>query len=99
METNIGPNLTEVQQDAIRRLRCTEGHTRGVARMVESGADCVAVVRQIKAVQGALDKVAQMLLYQHLELLIPNSLPADDRDYGEELVVELADLFGLGRTE
>jgi DNA-binding FrmR family transcriptional regulator len=66
--------------------------------MVESGADCVAVVRQIKAIQGALDKVAQMLLYQHLELCIPDPLPVDNREYREEFIVELAELFGLDRT-
>jgi len=90
--------LTEAQEDVIRRLRCVEGHTRGVTRMVESGADCPAVVRQINAVQGALDKVAQLVLQEHLISCIPDSFSGKDSDLRGELVAELTDLIALSRS-
>jgi len=90
--------LEEAQEDVIRRLRCVEGHTRGVTRMVESGADCLAVMRQINAVQGALDKVAQLTLKEHLTSCIPDSFSNEDPDFREDLVAELADLIALSRS-
>ncbi len=90
--------LKEAQEDVIRRLRCVEGHTRGVTRMVESRADCLAVVRQIHAVQGALDKVAQLVLQEHLLTCIPDSFSREDPDLRGELVAELADLIALSRS-
>jgi DNA-binding FrmR family transcriptional regulator len=96
---NQEPMLTEAQEDAIHRLRCAEGHTRGVVRMVESGAECIAIVQQVNAIQGALNKVSQILLYQHLELCISDTISADDRKSREQLVLELADLFGLAQTD
>lgn len=98
-ETRKEPMLNkEAQEDVIRRLRCAEGHTRGVTRMVESGADCLAVVRQINAVQGALDKVAQLVLREHLLSCIPDSFSREDPDLRGELVAELADLIALSRS-
>ncbi len=97
-ETGEERMLTEAQEDVIRRLRCVEGHTRGVTRMVESGADCPAVVRQINAVQGALDKVAQLVLQEHLISCIPDSFSGKDSDLRGELVAELTDLIALSRS-
>ena len=97
-ETSEERMLKEAQEDVIRRLRCAEGHTRGVTRMVESGADCLAVVRQINAVQGALDKVAQLVLREHLLSCLPDSFSREDPDLRGELVAELADLIALSRS-
>ena len=90
--------LTEAQEDVIRRLRNAEGHTRGVIRMLESGEECVEIVQQLNAIQGSLNKTAQILLYQHLELCIPDPGSADKRGSREQLIDELADLFGLVRS-
>ncbi|WP_345323474.1 metal-sensing transcriptional repressor [Candidatus Villigracilis proximus] len=40
----------------IRRLKTVEGHLRGVIRMVEEDACCIDVIRQIQAVEAALNK-------------------------------------------
>ena len=37
----------------LNRLKSTEGHIRGVERMVEDGAYCIDVIRQVQAVQRA----------------------------------------------
>ncbi len=44
--------------DTLRRLKTIEGHLRGVIRMVEEDAYCIDVIRQIQAVEGALNKVS-----------------------------------------
>ena len=42
----------------IRRLKTVEGHLRGVIRMVEEDAYCIDVIRQIQAIEAALNKVS-----------------------------------------
>ncbi|MFV1859132.1 MAG: metal-sensitive transcriptional regulator [Anaerolineales bacterium] len=97
-ETSEETMIKEAQEDVIRRLRCVEGHTRGVTRMVESGADCLAVVHQINAVRGALDKVGQLVIQEHLIGCIPDSFSGEDSDLRGELVAELTDLIALSRS-
>ena len=41
--------------NTIRRLKTIEGHLRGVIRMVEEDAYCIDVIRQIQAVEAALE--------------------------------------------
>jgi len=52
--------------DALRRLKTVEGHVRGIERMVEEDAYCIDVIRQIQAVQAALNKISTMILEDHL---------------------------------
>lgn len=50
----------DVRQDAIKRLKSAKGHLEGVLRMLEDeGVYCVDVLKQVKAVQGALSKVSE----------------------------------------
>ena len=51
----------------INRLARAEGHLRGVRGMVEQGAPCPDVLMQIAAVRAALDRVARIVLSDHME--------------------------------
>ncbi len=53
--------------DVLRRLRSIEGHVGGVARMVEDQRDCVAILQQLRALQGALKQASLLLLSHHLD--------------------------------
>ena len=66
----------ENNTNTIRRLKTVEGHMRGVIRMVEDDAYCIDVIRQIQAIEAALNKVSTQILENHL-----NS--CDDRDQGQ----------------
>ncbi|MFP4694450.1 MAG: metal-sensing transcriptional repressor [Halothece sp.] len=50
----------------INRLSRLEGHLRGVKTMVSESRPCPEVLMQIAAVRGALDRVARMILDEHL---------------------------------
>lgn len=50
----------------INRLSRIEGHIRGVKTMVQQNSPCPDVLLQIAAVRGALDKVARIVLDEHL---------------------------------
>jgi DNA-binding FrmR family transcriptional regulator len=50
----------------VNRLSRIEGHIRGIKTMVQQSSPCPDVLLQIAAVRGALDRVAQIVLYEHL---------------------------------
>ena len=50
----------------VNRLSRIEGHIRGIKTMVQESRPCPDVLVQIAAVRGALDRVARMILDEHL---------------------------------
>ncbi len=50
----------------VNRLSRIEGHVRGIKTMVQHNSPCPDVLLQIAAVRGALDKVARIVLDEHL---------------------------------
>jgi CsoR family transcriptional regulator, copper-sensing transcriptional repressor len=50
----------------MNRLSRIEGHIRGIKTMVQESRPCPEVLIQIAAVRGALDKVARIILDEHL---------------------------------
>lgn len=50
----------------INRLSRIEGHVRGIKVMVQESRPCPDVLVQVAAVRGALDRVARIILDEHL---------------------------------
>jgi CsoR family transcriptional regulator, copper-sensing transcriptional repressor len=50
----------------VNRLSRIEGHIRGVKLMVQESRPCPDVLVQIAAIRGALDRVARIILDEHL---------------------------------
>lgn len=50
----------------VNRLSRIEGHIRGIKTMVQESRPCPDVLVQIAAVRGALDRVARVILDEHL---------------------------------
>lgn len=50
----------------LNRLSRIEGHIRGIKTMVQESRACPDVLVQVAAVRGALDRVARMILDEHL---------------------------------
>lgn len=78
---------------ALRRLKTVEGHVRGIERMVEDGAYCIDVIRQIQAVQAALNKVSSQILEEHLNSCLITAVRGDNPDERERVLKEIADVF------
>ena len=56
------------RKDASLRLKSAKGHLEGILRMLEDpDIYCVDVLKQIKAVQGALSKVNEAVLKAHIK--------------------------------
>ena len=56
------------------RLRRIEGQVRGIQRMVEEEAYCVDILTQIGSVVSASEKVATILLKDHVEHCVRESI-------------------------
>lgn len=83
----------EGKADALRRLRKIEGQVAGVRRMVEGDAHCVDVLTQVRAVQGALQKVGQRILAAHMRTCVRDAMESDDPESRREKIDELVRLF------
>ncbi|RPI32832.1 MAG: transcriptional regulator, partial [Chloroflexota bacterium] len=79
--------------DSLQRLKNIEGHLRGVERMVEEGAYCVDVIRQIQAVQAALNKVSTMILEEHLNSCVITAIRGENVDERERVLKEITSVF------
>jgi DNA-binding FrmR family transcriptional regulator len=80
-----------------RRLHCAEGHLHGVTMMVERDDDCVSIVHQICAVQGALREINRLLLQHYLEICFKQHLQEGKMDDAacENCVAEIVSLYQL----
>jgi len=59
-------HTAESRQRIVNRLSRIEGHIRGVKTMVQENRPCPDVLVQVAAVRGALDRVARIILDEHL---------------------------------
>ena len=80
-------------EDALKRLKTIEGHLGGVIRMVEQDAYCIDVIRQIQAVEAALNKVSTAILENHLNSCVTTAIRGEDAGERERVLKEITDVF------
>lgn len=77
------------REESVRRLRSAKGHLEGVLRMLEDpSVYCVDVLKQIKAVQGALSKVNDAVLRSHVRDHVATAAQRGDTDTVVEELME-----------
>lgn len=81
--------------DTIRRLKTIEGHLRGIIKMVQEDVYCIDVIRQIQAVEGALNKVSAKILEGHLNSCVITAVQGDDPSERERVMKEITDVFEM----
>ena len=75
------------------RLNRLEGQVAGLRRMVEEDKDCVDILLQISAAQGALGKVGQILLGHHMSHCVSEAFENGNLEKREQYIEELLDVF------
>ena len=83
--------------DITARLKNAEGHLRGIQRMLDEDAYCIDVIRQIQAVQAALNKVTSMILNDHLNSCVITAIRWDDPAERERVLKEISEVFEASR--
>jgi DNA-binding FrmR family transcriptional regulator len=81
--------------DTLRRLKTIEGHLRGIIRMVEEDAYCIDVIRQVQAVEAALNKVSAQILEGHLNSCVITAIRGDDPSERERVLKEITEVFEM----
>lgn len=93
MPTSTHCNLSidpAIRQDAGNRLRSVRGHVDGILRMLErEDVYCIDVLRQLKAVQGAIAKTSDQILRGHLKHHVVNARARGDEDAIIEELMEI----------
>ena len=84
----------EDQKKLVARLKRAEGQLAGVRRMVEGDGYCVDVLLQLQAVRGALAKIGQLVLRNHVETCVSDALQDGNPDQVGQKLDELMDVFG-----
>jgi DNA-binding FrmR family transcriptional regulator len=84
-----------VKDDTLQRLRSITGHVKGIEKMVDENAYCIDVIKQIQAVQAALNKVSIGILDGHLHSCLTTAVRGEDADERERVLAEVADVFAM----
>jgi DNA-binding FrmR family transcriptional regulator len=82
-------------EGTLRRLKTVEGHLRGIIRMVEEDAYCIDVIRQIQAVEAALNKVSARILEDHLNSCVITAVQGNDKKERERVMKEITEVFEM----
>jgi DNA-binding FrmR family transcriptional regulator len=80
-------------EESLKRLKTVEGHLRGVIRMMEEDSYCINIIRQIQAVQAALNKVSTGILEDHLNSCVTTAIRGEDLAERERVLKEITDVF------
>jgi DNA-binding FrmR family transcriptional regulator len=83
------------KEDTLRRLKNIEGHVRGVARMVEKDVYCIDVIRQVQAVQAALNKVSTKILDDHLRSCVITAIRGEEPEERERVLKEISEVYEM----
>jgi DNA-binding FrmR family transcriptional regulator len=84
----MSEELTAKKRAALDRLKTVRGHLDGIIRMLESDAYCVDVMKQVSAVQSALERTNRVMLHNHLETCFSMAVMSGQ---GQTAITELVD--------
>ena len=70
----------------VNRISRIEGQMRAIKKMVESDKDCMNVLRQISAVQGAIRSLGVLILEEHMKGCIAGAIRKNEKN--EDLIHE-----------
>jgi len=88
-QSNLSPGL---KSDVLKRLKSIRGQVDGVMRMVDEDRYCVDVMRQISAINAALERVSKIELKNHFEHCYADAIRNGEDARAQ---AEIAELLGL----
>lgn len=79
----------------VNRLKTARGHIDAVIGMVEDDAYCPDLMKQVSAVEGALQQANRVILRNHLETCVAAAMAAGRT---EEIIDELMEALRFDRV-
>ena len=83
------------KDETLQRLKVVEGHVGGIVRMVENDAYCIDLLRQVQAVQAALNKISAKILDDHLHSCLISAVRGEDPDERERVLKEITEVYTM----
>ncbi len=80
----------DTQERILHRLKIASGHLKKVIKMVEEDEYCIDVLHQSQAVQKALKETDNLMLENHLNSCVADSITAGKKD---EAIKEVLEVF------
>ncbi len=77
----------ENKEQLAKRLDRIEGQVRGIKRMVDREAYCIDILTQITSVLAATEKVASILIKDHVDHCVLEAI--ENKDEADEKIAEL----------
>lgn len=75
------------------RLARVLGQVEAVRRMISDEEYCVNILMQLSAATGALDKVGQIILEQHIQTCVSDAIKSGNPKDRDEKIEELMNVF------
>lgn len=88
---------TDHQAAVVKRLKSIAGHVNGIERMIAEDAYCIDVIKQVQAVQAALNKVNDLILENHLNTCVIEAVRGDNKKERERVIGEIVDVFEMAQ--
>ncbi len=85
--------MDQAKADALKRMKSIAGHVHGIERMLENDGYCIDVIKQIQAVEAALNKVSALLLEGHLHSCVITAVRGESVQDRERVLGEIAHVF------
>ena len=79
------------------RLSKVEGQIRGIGKMVEDNRYCIDILSQTRAVTAAIRKIEDLIMEQHLNTCVLNSMRSGDKEDQKEKISEIMDVLSKFR--
>ncbi len=80
--------------DVLNRLKTVRGMTDGIIKMVDEDVYCMHVLKQISAARASLDRVARIMLENHVATCFVDQVKAGE---GSGAVAELMETLNFQR--
>ena len=80
--------------DVLNRLKTVRGVTEGIIKMVDEDVYCMHVLKQISAARASLDRVARIMLENHVATCFVDQVKAGE---GNDAVAELMETLNFQR--
>ena len=81
------PRNKSVEHTILHRLKIARGHLDKVIEMTEKGEYCIDVIHQSMAVQSALKHIDHIMMKNHMECCVAESIrQGNDKEVLEEVM-------------
>lgn len=84
-DTSEHTHAHESHPEIIKRLNRAKGHLASIVTMIEEGRPCVHLAQQLHAVESAVRNAKQVLIHDHIDHCLSDSIEGNRRGTRETL--------------